>query len=84
VLNATFPPRTERYTTPHMVSVEKSTSIIYYHAYSSRIPGVDAAIWKYDFSENTWEQIGQLLFKINDFQVLPINGLSCSCLKRLT
>jgi len=42
--------------------------------------GVDATIWKYVLSRNTWKQIGQLMFNINDFQVLPIKGMSCSCL----
>jgi hypothetical protein len=79
MLNDTFPPKSGDFSsTSFMVSVEESSALIYYHGVEAAYDkGSASTIWKFSFSNHIFEQIGQLQVNRNDFQVLPINGLSC-------
>ena len=76
VFSSDFPPLNGDNRTPKMLSVNGNSELIYYDTLrGDYIP--DKGIWKFNLSNNSWTQIGEMFTSRDDFAVLPVSDVSC-------
>ncbi len=76
VISKDFPPSSGYNRSAKMISVNGNSELIYYDTIRGEyIP--DKGIWKFNFSNNSWTQIGEMFEARDDFVVLPVSGISC-------
>ena len=80
-LDSNFPPSTGFVSTPTLMTVKDSSTLIYYQAQQIYLgpsqTALTSQIYKFSMVGRNWTKIGQLLDDRNDFTVLPVEGLSC-------
>jgi hypothetical protein len=69
-----FPPISGDVQSPKMISVNGGSELIYYETGSTEM---EKPILKYFVGNNSWLEVGQMLFGRDDFAVLPVRDLSC-------
>jgi len=69
-----FPPLSGDFKSPKMLAIKGGAELIYYATGSGE---VEKPIYKYFVANNTWIEVGEMLFGRDDFMALPVRDISC-------